>query len=622
MKKSTTQGLHLILALTAIFFLSVPLASSQSTNKDLGINFSFINDYSSELVFVDLFKTSRYWVSHRFTTYLESWDDGRPIDVDTEGWPRSLQPNQAAGTIMLTGLGANYPAGEYVCLYEGEGTIVIDWDATVVSQQPGRIVVNRVPREGVHLMITAINPANPIRHIRFVMPGHEQTYQTQPFYPPFLEWWKDFKIIRFMDWQETNFSPVREWSQRRTLNSSTYNHEAGAALELMIALANTLQADPWFCMPHLASDDYVRQFAQMVEDRLDPNLTAYVEHSNEVWNSIFTQHQYASERGLALGLTDNPWWAAIRYHSQRSVEIFQIWEDVFGGPSPRFKRVLGAMVWDAVCLEIAGWNNAYQHADAIAIAPYFGGYLGYPNQVGRVLQMSMDELLNLAQADIDTVIGWSKLCLDVANEFNLELITYESGQHLAAVWEAVDNPAFVDKLIAANRHPRMYDLYADYLRQWQRLGAGTMTLYSSMVTPSKWGSWGLLEYHNQDTTTAPKYRAAIDFIRRSRTAVTGRETSLPESFQLLQNSPNPFNPVTSIQYSVVGNQFVSLRVYDVLGREVATLVNEKKPAGVYRVSFDAENLPSGVYLYRLRAGDPSAGSGQGFVATRKMLLTR
>ncbi|MCI0555692.1 MAG: hypothetical protein L0287_32500, partial [Anaerolineae bacterium] len=68
MKKSTTQGLHLILALTAIFFLSVPLASSQSTNKDLGINFSFINDYSSELVFVDLFKTSRYWVSHRFTT--------------------------------------------------------------------------------------------------------------------------------------------------------------------------------------------------------------------------------------------------------------------------------------------------------------------------------------------------------------------------------------------------------------------------------------------------------------------------------------------------------------------------------------------------------------------------
>ncbi len=88
------------------------VTNAQNSNRDLGINFSFINDYSPELVFVDVFKTSRYWVSHRFTTYLELWDDGQPIDVDTGGWPRSLQPNQAAGTIMLNGLRANYPAGE------------------------------------------------------------------------------------------------------------------------------------------------------------------------------------------------------------------------------------------------------------------------------------------------------------------------------------------------------------------------------------------------------------------------------------------------------------------------------------------------------------------------------
>ncbi|MGH7598848.1 MAG: T9SS type A sorting domain-containing protein [bacterium] len=96
------------------------------------------------------------------------------------------------------------------------------------------------------------------------------------------------------------------------------------------------------------------------------------------------------------------------------------------------------------------------------------------------------------------------------------------------------------------------------------------------------------------------------------------ENTAPEEFQLLQNYPNPFNPVTSIQYAVGANGGspvqVSLKVYDVLGKEVVTLVNEKKPAGNYRVSFDASNLSSGVYFYKLFAGD--------FVKTLKMLLIR
>lgn len=110
------------------------------------------------------------------------------------------------------------------------------------------------------------------------------------------------------------------------------------------------------------------------------------------------------------------------------------------------------------------------------------------------------------------------------------------------------------------------------------------------------------------------------------TSVEEQSGNAPASFALLQNYPNPFNPVTSIQFSVGANGsspvHVSLKVYDVLGNEVRTLVDEKKPAGFYRVSFDAKGLASGVYFYRLQAGDPSAGSGQGFAATRKLLLVR
>ncbi len=86
------------------------------------------------------------------------------------------------------------------------------------------------------------------------------------------------------------------------------------------------------------------------------------------------------------------------------------------------------------------------------------------------------------------------------------------------------------------------------------------------------------------------------------------------SYSLYQNYPNPFNPTTSIQYQVSGISQVSLKIYDLLGREVATLVNEQKPAGTYEVTFDASGLSSGVYYYKIAAGDYSE--------TKKMVLLR
>jgi hypothetical protein len=97
--------------------------------------------------------------------------------------------------------------------------------------------------------------------------------------------------------------------------------------------------------------------------------------------------------------------------------------------------------------------------------------------------------------------------------------------------------------------------------------------------------------------------------------------ALPQSYLLEQNYPNPFNPSTTIKYTIggaggsgLGARDVELRVYDVLGREVAVLVNERKPPGRYEVTFDASRLASGVYFYRMQAGD--------FVQTRKLLLVR
>ncbi|KAF0153163.1 MAG: hypothetical protein FD143_603 [Ignavibacteria bacterium] len=103
-----------------------------------------------------------------------------------------------------------------------------------------------------------------------------------------------------------------------------------------------------------------------------------------------------------------------------------------------------------------------------------------------------------------------------------------------------------------------------------------------------------------------------------------KETNIPEEFLLEQNYPNPFNPTTVIRYKIQAASHITLKVYDVLGREVATLVDEYKQPGKYSSTFYTlrSSLSSGVYFYRLTSGDPSAGSGQGFVQTRKMTLIR
>jgi len=87
------------------------------------------------------------------------------------------------------------------------------------------------------------------------------------------------------------------------------------------------------------------------------------------------------------------------------------------------------------------------------------------------------------------------------------------------------------------------------------------------------------------------------------------------NYELYQNYPNPFNPTTSIEYTVPSSEYVTLKVYDILGNEVATLVNEQKTAGRYEVEFNASNIASGVYFYRIQ-------TSTGFVSTKKLLLIK
>jgi len=127
------------------------------------------------------------------------------------------------------------------------------------------------------------------------------------------------------------------------------------------------------------------------------------------------------------------------------------------------------------------------------------------------------------------------------------------------------------------------------------------------------GFWILSINDNAGGDTGVLHAWCIDLVYY--TLVGGIQTAtIPNYYSLKQNYPNPFNPSTKISYTIPKAGDVQLKVYDMLGREVATLVNETKQPGIYAVDFNASNLASGIYFYRIQSGD--------FTAVKKMVLVK
>jgi hypothetical protein len=126
---------------------------------------------------------------------------------------------------------------------------------------------------------------------------------------------------------------------------------------------------------------------------------------------------------------------------------------------------------------------------------------------------------------------------------------------------------------------------------------------------------GLVREQYDDGTTSVLNYAKIDGETYGTLVFVEDESLLiPSEFNLSQNYPNPFNPSTIIAYSIPQRSNVSLKIYDVLGKEIATLIDEQKEMGLYEIKFDASKLSSGVYIYSIQAGD--------YLESRKMMLMK
>ncbi len=490
------------------------------------MNLSGPADWNTELPFVDVFRLSRPWVSQKKG---QPWGKGPGLDLDECGWVKRLERDCWAETLLCTINGGHYPGGQYTVLYDGKGELEIWGAATAVSKQPGRMAITVDPSRGAfYLKLMATQPDDYIRNIRVIMPGFEDSYQSNPFHALFLKRWKGVACLRFMDWMHTNGSDISKWSQRPALQDATFTKK-GVPLELMVDLCNRLQADAWFCMPHLTDDEYVRSFAEMVRDKLHRNLKVYVEYSNEVWNSQFPQTRYSWRKATELGLgpKERPWEGGGMYYTGRSLDIFRIWEEAFGGRQ-RLVRVLAWQSGNTWWMEniLFPYRDACKNVDAIAIAPYIG--MNVPEEgsgltAEQAAKWNLDKVLDYLETEsLPEAIRAIQLTKTVADRYGLVLLAYEGGQHMVGVGGGENNEAMTNLFHAANAHPRIGAIYEKYYKAWTEGGGDLFCYFASISRWSKWGSWGIMQYYDDDPAKSPKFMSTMRWARQC-----GQPVNLP-----------------------------------------------------------------------------------------------
>ncbi len=512
--------------------VAVAKVGTPTLRTPVGTNLSGLDYWSPQLPFLDVMKSSSDWISGDGST----WDNGQPLDRDANGWIRSLAPGQVARKLMLREIGNRYPSGQYTVRYKGQGKLNFGFAARVVWQGVGEMLLEVTPsHDGVYMAIEATNPADYIRDVEVIMPGgicandpftlvssardcgatvfqaFADYHRSIVFNPVFASRLRGYSVLRFMDWMKTNNSEVRSWTDRTPVSYHTWTGPSGAPIEVMVDLANRVQAHPWFALQHQADETYVRKFAMLVAGRLDRRLGVYVEHSNEVWNTLFRQSGYAAERGRMQTPPLDP----MQYHALRTRDMGRVFTSVLG--DSRVTVVLGAQAanpWTAT-RGLEYLNARYgstRGIGAVAIAPYFGPVVT-PDQTPAYERMTLDELFATVAGSLAAI---GRQIADyramVSQPHAKRLIAYEGGQHLLGIWGAENNAALNALFDAFNRDPRAKWIYLDYLAAWKQNGGELFVHFNDVSRFDKWGRWGALEYAAQPRHEAPKFDALQSFI--------------------------------------------------------------------------------------------------------------
>lgn len=505
-----------------------------SCSFQIGTNLATLEDWSTEIPFVDLMHLARQWVTYEPGDPTWTWDTGHEgeLSLRPDGYPTHL-PQDLPGTSRPTAVRTiwadvqAWPAGTYTLLYAGTGQLRVQGNISHLQQtEPGRLSFDLnppQPGDSLGLELTQSDAKDPIHDMHLLLPGTEATYQSQPYYSAWLQKVQAFSVLRLMDWGQTNNwgyghdavaarNAVQrvDWAGRAPLDYYTWTTPRGIPYEEMIRMANTLGKNIWINIPHDASDEYIREMARLFRDQLDPHLTLYVEYSNETWNWMFGQTHWLNDQSDP----NTPWPERIVPFIQNALDIFSA---EFNGQTDRLVRVVGVQ---ASYLDVSRRivrNLRPGSFDAFAPAAYFHfnnaayqtlsslGASATAADVIRVVRDSLPESLGYLQ-DMKTQLG---------DALGLSMVFYEGGQHLTPNPWGSDQP-YNQALVDAQRDPGMYQIYMDWFNGLHQIMGDEPTAfatYSFVGTPSlRYGSWGMLEALNQDLSVlpAPKYEAIMD----------------------------------------------------------------------------------------------------------------
>jgi hypothetical protein len=529
-----------------------PAATASNAKSPLGINLIEMNYFNPEQPFLNIFKTSGVtrstptgWWTHGMT----EWDtrEAAYLQLDANGYPTTLKASSAdphspqlytsVGVLLERelpnanrGTGLPYRVGRYVVLYDGQGTLEYGFDAALVSSSPGRDVINvKTPSSsGIDLRITATDPnhsGNYIRNIRVVKAEEEGLLVAgNVFEPSFLSLLQNFHVVRAVQWLDVDNAGgfLTNWSDRPTPNDAGWGSSNGVPLETVLQLCNSVGADCWVNVPHKANNDYITQMATLAHANLAASQRIYVEFSNEVWNCVYAQCNYAAEQGEALWpnagvsrfLHNRSW------YGMRTAQMCDIWKSVWGADASRVVCVLASQSGNSGVADQAldcplwtGNGNApcsNHNINAIAVAPYFGNFQAQKSSLAAVDSGHTDLFRELG-ADSTKVAN--KLVQDKENlaRYNLPIIAYEGGQTLIS-----NDPSILSLYIAANRDPRMGAAYTTAFNDWKADGGQLYVVFADICKPSQYGEWGALESF-MDTVSPlssapPKWQAIQNFI--------------------------------------------------------------------------------------------------------------
>ncbi|MFM8236840.1 MAG: hypothetical protein ACKOBG_03660, partial [Actinomycetota bacterium] len=502
---------------------STPRAGA-ATPAPLGTNLGQVNYYDGLVPFANLVDQASDWIPQ---ITGGAWGTGPALTLRRDGWPASFTTGQYATAVLAE---VRYPAGTYAVAWQGKGTFTINgqsFGSGTVAGGTGTVTLDGASIVLLDLRTTV--PADPLRAISVRVPG---AAPGDVFRAAYLARLAPYRALRFMDWQRTNSTfadPPRTFTcANRTLpDSASQGTSLGVSVERMVQLANLLGADPWFTIPHEASDAWVTCHAQVVTANLAPGLTPRYEFSNETWNPQFTAFHDLRQEGIDLGLgSGDPYLGLQQRHAQRHVTTMGLVSSVFAAAGRSVTRVLAGQAANAWVLdERLKPTGAAAATDEIAIAPYLhvhGRNAFDPADAAVIASWTQTQLFaNLATAQTAEVDGWTAAHVTLAGQWSKPLVAYEAGQHLAG---DTSNAALTTLFTGANRAPAMGTAYRTYLDHWRTATGGALLMHFSDIGPyTQFGSWGALETAEQ--TTSPKYAALTEYASGTTTTTSSSSSS-------------------------------------------------------------------------------------------------